>query len=49
MSTVIPSQTSSINNGSISSNIVELIDLVALFYAKGDVPTANALLKSLNK
>ena len=49
MSTVNPSQTSSIIKGSISTNIVELIDIVALFYGKGDVPTANALLKALNK
>ncbi len=49
MSTLIPSQTSSMNNGNISSNAVELINLVALFYGKGDVNTANALLKSFNK
>ncbi len=49
MSTLIPSQTSSMNNGNISSNAVELINLVALFYGKGDVNTANALLKALSK
>jgi hypothetical protein len=49
MSTAIPSQTSSMSNGSISSNAVELINLVALFYGKGDVNTANALLRALNK
>jgi len=48
MSAAIVSQTSSINNGSNSSNTAELIYLVALFYGKGEVTTANALLKSLN-
>ena len=49
MSTLVPSQTSSMNNGNISSNAVELINLVALFYGKGDVNTANTLLKALSK
>jgi hypothetical protein len=48
MSAAIVSQSSSVTNGNNSSNTAELIYLVALFYGKGDVTTANALLKSLN-
>jgi hypothetical protein len=48
MSAATLSRSSSINDGNNSSNTAELIYLVALFYGKGDVTTANALLKSLN-
>jgi len=48
MSAAIVSQTPSVNNGNNSGNAAELIYLVALFYGKGDVTTANILLKNLN-
>ena len=49
MSAAIVSGNSSVNNGNNSSNAAELIYLVALFYGKGEVTTANTLLKSLYK
>ena len=48
MSAAIVSQSSSISNDNSSTNTAELIYLVALFYGKGDVSTANALLRSIN-
>ena len=48
MSAAIVSQASSLANDNNSSNTAELIYLVALFYGKGDVTTANALLRSIN-
>jgi hypothetical protein len=49
MDAAIVSQTPSMSHANGGSNTAELIYLVALFYGKGDVTTANALLKSLNK
>lgn len=48
MSAAIVSQSSSMSNDNNSSNTADLIYLVALFYGKGDVTTANALLRTIS-
>ena len=49
MSTILRTASTLSNPSGSSDNGTSLVSLIALFYAKGDIPTANYLIESLLK